>query len=678
MRAGTPKPVTIGELVRWVLDEAPDSQLTPVPSWPPDVFAVAAIVLKRTGTYLSIGLQTPILGKKGKDEVQRIAKEWRKQLAGTSMTAPSEITQWWHTITEGSDWRADELLDAVRQVQESRHAEAVEIVRSLFRLFITADEVSHGAGFLTLDHASADVGAADSFELRAANNLFLRWWETYPSPLSSLCEQIHPTRAIVLPKIHVPQPGLTLNNLTRNLAFCDSGADIAPVWRWIVSPYHLTNKRPEINLLLIPYPFDVQASSFKPAKPGSAKASAGYFSSEPGKLTRGDHQRVLAAAELVAERYGRLDAVVLPEMATDDESFEQLCRNLMWWSSTDRASRGGVVVVGGVGRSSAEAADFGENKAAVSFDLAGFRVAPGNQQSKHHRWRLDRSQILQYGLGDQLDPRKVWWEHIALPRRAIYFWAAGWLTMSVLICEDLARQEPVAEIVRAVGANLVIALLADGPQLERRWSARYATVLADDPGCSVLTLTSLGMTKLTGEPPHPESRVIALWKDSSGACEIELPRGAFGVVLSITRESAPANTADGRTGEKRARLQLSHVRTITMDDVDHNTIGEPPSGTPYPMLQPYQATALTMALRSRIRSGKGTELLKDGWPEALTEFTEWLRYASPRPPEESQFWHALNDGEDLKNVIRCLYGDRVTPASKWDAQVDELRRLLPE
>jgi hypothetical protein len=564
-----PKPVTIGELVRSVLDEASGGGPVPVPSWPPDVFAVVATVLKRTGTYLALaGLPKPVVvGKKGNDEVQEVAKKWREHLAGTSTTIPSEITRWWQTITEGSNWPADELLDAIRDEQERRHDEAMGIITNLFRLFMTADEVSHGAGFLTLGQASAD--AADSFELRCAKNLSFQWWPVYPSPLSSLCEKVHPTRAIVLPKIHVPQSGLTLNNLTRNLAFCDSGADIAPVWRWIVSPYHQTHKREGINLLLIPYPLSVHPSSFKRAKRRAIDASASYFSSEPGGLTREDHQRVLAAAELVAERHGRLDAVVLPETATDYESFEQLCRNLMWWSSSDRVRRGGVVVVGGVGRSSA-AGDFGENKAAVSFDLAGFRVAPGNQQSKHHRWRLDRGQIDQYGLGAQLDPRKVWWEYIALPQRAIYFWAAGWLTMSVLICEDLARQEPVVEIVRAVGPNLVIALLADGPQLEKRWSARYATVLADDPGCSVLTLTSLGMTKLSKQPRNTESRVIALWKDAkSGAVEIELPHGAFGLVLSITRESASANTADGRTGKKQARLHLSGVHPIMMADVDN-------------------------------------------------------------------------------------------------------------
>jgi len=63
------------------------------------------------------------------------------------------------------------------------------------------------------------------------------------------------------------------------------------------------------------------------------------------------------------------------------------------------------------------------------------------------------------------------------------------MSMATLICEDLARIDPVQTVIRAIGPNLVIALLMDGPQWQRRWSGRYATVLADDPGSAVLSVT---------------------------------------------------------------------------------------------------------------------------------------------------------------------------------------------
>ena len=132
-------------------------------------------------------------------------------------------------------------------------------------------------------------------------------------------------------------------------------------------------------------------------------------------------------------------------------------------------------------------------------------------QQKHHRWRLDKSQITQYGLGAQLDPSCDWWEHHSVRSRDLNFIVArDWLAMSVLICEDLARQDPVSDLLRSVGPNLVIALLMDGPQLASRWPGRYATVLADDPGCSVLTLTSLGMTVRCEPPGSSRCRTIAL------------------------------------------------------------------------------------------------------------------------------------------------------------------------
>src|SRR5207253_1966277 len=87
------------------------------------------------------------------------------------------------------------------------------------------------------------------------------------------------------------------------------------------------------------------------------------------------------------------------------------------------------------------------------------------------------------------------------------------------------------------------------PQLRSRWSARYATVLADDPGCSVLTLTSLGMAQLSRPPGVKEtSRIVALWKDAKtgGPFEIELPKGADGVVLTLSGEYFEEWTADGR------------------------------------------------------------------------------------------------------------------------------------
>jgi hypothetical protein len=121
-------------------------------------------------------------------------------------------------------------------------------------------------------------------------------------------------------------------------------------------------------------------------------------------------------------------------------------------------------------------------------------------------------------------------------------------------------------MVRAVGPNLVIALLLDGPQISKRWPARYGTVLAEDPGSSVLTVSPLGMVRLSRPRGIPASNVVALWKDalSGEPIEISLPERHQGLLLSLTRVWKEEFTADGRSdGGATAYLTLSGTHPIS-------------------------------------------------------------------------------------------------------------------
>src|SRR5439155_14280017 len=136
------------------------------------------------------------------------------------------------------------------------------------------------------------------------------------------------------------------------------------------------------------------------------------------------------------------------------------------------------------------------------------------RQNKHHRWSLEESQIDQYHLGGTLHPRARWWEAMEVPRRSVEFIEVGeGITLASVVCEDLARLDDVSDLLRAVGPTLVTTILLDGPQLASRWTARYASVLADDPGSAVLTLTSYGMVQRSRPQGVPPSHVVALWKD---------------------------------------------------------------------------------------------------------------------------------------------------------------------
>jgi hypothetical protein len=255
--------------------------------------------------------------------------------------------------------------------------------------------------------------------------------------------------------------------------------------------------------------------------------------------------------EIALGEMGKVDGVVLPELALSEKEHDELRQFLV-----DREA----FLVSGVGEASKPSKAHGVNR--VCLDIPHEESV---WQAKHHRWKLDAAQIRQYGLGSRLSVDRSWWEHISLHDRRLLFVSFPALVMSVLICEDLARPDPVGDLIRAVGPNLVIALLMDGPQLKGRWPERYAMALADDPGSSVLSLTSLGMSELSRPSQGASrSRVVALWKDRSGtSTEIELPAGCGGIVVSLSFESEEEWTADGRRDYGSAVFPtLSGVRSV--------------------------------------------------------------------------------------------------------------------
>src|SRR5262249_29399592 len=147
-----------------------------------------------------------------------------------------------------------------------------------------------------------------------------------------------------------------------------------------------------------------------------------------------------------------------------------------------------------------------------------------------------------------LHPGVRWWEATDVPRRTVHFLEMGdEVALACLVCEDLAQIDSVGEVIRSVGPTCVFTPLLDGPQLSSRWAARYASVLADDPGWAVLTLTSLGMVQRCRPHGRDSAPVIALRKDPErGFREIKLESGAQGVVLTLCGAYTARRSADGR------------------------------------------------------------------------------------------------------------------------------------
>jgi hypothetical protein len=280
------------------------------------------------------------------------------------------------------------------------------------------------------------------------------------------------------------------------------------------------------------------ASDLRPAKKISKTSKKfGYFDYEPNSVFSDIAilkwvKRLLAYAKDIGQR---IDLIVLPECAL----------TLSQWNRVAKyATTNGMAIISGVRRSAVdETAGQNSLRMRLSFD-SDFELV----QFKHHRWQIESSQINNYGLGGTLCLKKSWWENITIEPRELNFIALlPELVLCPLICEDLARQDPVAELVRSVGPNLVIALLMDGPQIAERWSARYATVLADDPGSSVLTLSNLGMVELSRPRNCRAARVFASWKDASGSfVPLELASNEVGLILNLQFTNKKEWSVDGR------------------------------------------------------------------------------------------------------------------------------------
>jgi hypothetical protein len=467
--------------------------------------------------------------------LESVGGEWRTA-AGKGKLPPKAIGNWLNRIK------------ASRSLAIADLGKRKRVLAALINLLAAADEACAGLG---ISLTSKDN---DEFTMLAEDQLL-------PGENgSTLCKKIHWSRARVLPKCHTAQTGLTIRSFSHFIALVPS-TEVCPHW------YSFCAETSEhaLNLLLVPWPNRVNPKQFRATEvtkisDGVDRGGYGLFTLDPPKKVPVDVlKRLVKCAE---KTIGRVDGVLLPELALTVKSVEQTSKALV---KEDR------FMVAGVGSPPHQGLN-GENY--IRFDV----MLPGNEylaelvQKKHHRWKLDKNQIIQYGIGSALHPQASWWEDIEVTgRRLMLVTLKPWLTVCVLLCEDLARPDPLGDLIRSVGPNLLICLLLDGPQLSSRWPGRYATTLADDPGCSVLTLTSAGMAHLskpaTGTPGR--SDCVALWKDARTGVskEIVLPTGADGVALNIAVEYCEEWTADGRgDGGNAGHPYLAGNHAISLKD----------------------------------------------------------------------------------------------------------------
>jgi len=454
------------------------------------------------------------------------AQQWSAWAEDPHGPAPGLVAEEWGVIRE----RADTPLCDVAEGRDWRLCEAI------LTLHAVADEACAGLG-VALDA----VGGQGCIFRARGREVLARTGSLARLPGSFLR---------VLPKARTTPNGTSLRSFSRYACLQRAVVDV----RWYKVPARHAGADPRTdhaNLLLLPWPLRVRESDFRAAQ-GSVQDFAdepfGLFEFAPTERLNLDLVgRVLAAARDEVET---IEAVLLPESAVDEADIDDL--------ETVLAAHGVIQLIAGVRGRSAEPGRLPRNWVHTGTNPTLVKGAPlpsstGDQwlhirQHKFHRWALDEGQIYQYWLGSALHPNVRWWEGIEVPRQELQFLELGEeITLASLVCEDLAQIDDVAEILRSVGPTVVLALLLDGPQLSARWSARYASVLADDPGSAVMTLTSYGMAQRSRPQGRDASAVVALWKDPSrGTREIPLEAGAHAVLLTTCGGRGSRRTVDGR------------------------------------------------------------------------------------------------------------------------------------
>lgn len=541
--------LTVGEFLKYL---AP-AIWKDCPCWPGDLFALSAALLEKSSAYVELGMGVrPWLADGSPDDWQGqvilLAEESRRKLDTeaqqnldsanlfnpSSCPLPDRIQESWRKVVAAANTTVSSVRDSP------------ELISSLVELTAFCDECLAGVGIgWPATDATPDQIDAPNFWLFAERLLSPR---SNPFRTSTLCLRIHPSRLRVLPKSQTPKSGLSLRSLSHHLALCPP-IDIAANWHMQACVSELNETY--CNILLVPWPFRIQPSQFKPVPLNdddseSLPYNTGWFQYTPIETDLGKLISLVEELVLQARRdVGPVTLIVFPELALTLSQFETLKSKFV---------KDGIGLIAGVLTTSAGI--WSENSVRFALPTMASPETSDDDalviaQRKHHRWRLDLAQIQRYGLSSILDPRKEWWEGIEVNQREINFIRLRtWLTTCVLVCEDLARTDPVGRFVRAVAPDLVVALLMDGPQLKERWPAYHATVLADDPGSSVLTLTCLGMVKLSqpkdmiGKDTTP---IIAMWRDPVfGVTEIPLPRDVEGVLLTITQHETAETSADGR------------------------------------------------------------------------------------------------------------------------------------
>ena len=571
-------------------------------SWPPNTFAVTSEILMKTGAYRYV-LSNIWEAENERNvywqrEIERESQSWKVRICNRfnvlfdidpSLQIKQDRPGGGHASPAGGrqflslEAHVERVLSIIdlnltfnnlrtvsqeRLVSDDKKEVLNQFVESLLTIHCIADESCTGLGL-----TGSRSGKTSVYNCIA--NLLL----ISTGSLSTFSKQL----GIVIPKMRTPQTGLSIRSFSHHLTYHETEVEI--IWRMF--PWANIQEN-TLNILTICWPKKINNSFFS-STPETFK-SIRFFEYSTESLRGEDQFDPVNVIKLIesyrAKGIERIHMIVLPEIALSEAEWYALLEDMATYyrqyyvpKGKEEKGKGQIpIILSGVRRNRGMIA--GEKVLTNELRIASFFAGKWYtvSQRKHHRWRLDGNQIRQYELAGRLSTSRKWFENIELSQRRLSIITPnGWLSLCPLICEDLAQLEPVSSIIRGIGPTILIALLADGPQLKFRWSARYASVFADDPGTSVLTVTSAGMVHKS-KPKNvedAENKTIALWKDQiDGVQTIDHNDRSKGFctnfLLTVSGQWVEEYTADGRSDHQNASV-------IKLEGVDYADLEEEPA-----------------------------------------------------------------------------------------------------
>jgi len=306
---------------------------SPFPWWPPDCFALCLRLLKHTGAYTQLLQDWP--PDRGHDDalsrwtssVRGLGDAWRTALRKGEGPSFNGLDEEWELVRRSFP----------RQLWTIGQDRVLQL--ALMKLVAAADEASEGVG------VPEDTGEDDPFLQSTRVSLRDR---------ATLGRQIDPSRITVLPRMHTPQSGLTERSLSAYLSMCDAHEVTT---RWLFTPFL---QRDSLNLLLIPWPLEILVKQFREMTDTATELPRdfGFFTYDYVQ----DDEKLIALVESLYEeanrQLGRIDGVILPELAITDKQFQTI---------RDKLPQD-CFLIAGVGHSGMDQ-QRGENQVRLSFPM---------------------------------------------------------------------------------------------------------------------------------------------------------------------------------------------------------------------------------------------------------------------------------------------------------------------